>query len=186
MAYKFKTVALQHDGEHAKFVELLKSEGIKSYLEIGSMYGGSFWRVRKALPVGSRMVAVDQFSEKKDSRVSLLACVTELNVSGYNARLIVGNCHSKEVIEQVREMGPYDCVFIDCNHSLKDVTLDWENYGPMAKIVAFHDISSVIDKAGLNPIEVRKLWLELREKYRHQEIELATSGKSNGIGVLWR
>ena len=42
---KYKTAALQNADEIAQFIDLLKRENVKSYLEIGSKHGGSLWRV---------------------------------------------------------------------------------------------------------------------------------------------
>jgi hypothetical protein len=41
------------------FAPLLVREGVTSYLEVGSKFGGSLWRAANALPKGSRIVSVD-------------------------------------------------------------------------------------------------------------------------------
>lgn len=186
MAYK----ALQNEAEHARFVEIVKAEGVKSYLEIGSKFGGSFRRVADALPKGSRMVAVDLPGGTKDwvkTRASLLSCVSELKALGYDAHVIWGDSTSPDVIEQARKLGPFDAIFLDGNHTLPYVKKDWATYGAMSnKLVAFHDISwkRPEDFVSYSRIDVPEFWNELKPTYRHEEIR--REAKDNGIGVLWK
>ena len=44
--------ALQHPAELARFVELVRKEGVRSYLEIGCKFGGTFSAVTRAMPPG--------------------------------------------------------------------------------------------------------------------------------------
>lgn len=178
--------SLQNEGEIARFTDILVREGVTSYLEIGSKFGGSLNRVARALPKGSRIVSVDLPHGERSSEPHLVACVKALWADGYDARLLLGDSTSAEVIERVAALGPFDAVFIDANHTLPYVTKDWETYGPMARIVAFHDISFVPrgDRAGRLPIDVPQFWDSIKGGYRHEEIKLEQD--NNGIGVLWR
>lgn len=174
----------QIDGEFARFVELLKSENVKSYLEVGSQYGGALWQAANALPKGSRVVSVDLPHGDQSTAISLKECVEELR-KDYDAHLHLGDSTHPDVIEWARKHGPFDCVFIDANHSLPFVTKDWENFGPLGRMVALHDI--VWDRPvrpGRVPIEVSKLWRQI--KGDHQHLEIIEPGSEKGIGVLWR
>lgn len=181
---------LQNEIEHARFIEIVKAEGIKSYLEIGSKYGGSFSRVAEVLPKGSRVVAVDLPNGTKDwklTSVSLTTCIADLKGRGYDAHVIWGDSTAMNVIDRVSALGPFDCVFIDGNHTPDFIKQDWANYGPMGtKIVAFHDISwsRPGDFTAYAKIAVPEFWKELKTGYRHQEIRVDL--KDNGIGVLWK
>jgi cephalosporin hydroxylase len=182
----YETHIAQDETEIAAFVELLEQEQARSYLEIGARYGGSFWRIASSLRHGSRVVAVDfpnGMGGKPDAIVALRACVVKLCRVGYDAYLIEGDSHKKKIVERVRALGPYDCVFVDGDHTLEGVTLDWNNYGPMAKMVAFHDIACSNTQ---KPIKVLQFWEEIRTGYRHREIRAHHTGRHNGIGVLWR
>lgn len=186
---KYERAILQNRTEFDLFVALLKSENVRSYLEIGSKFGGSLWQMRNALPAGSRMVAVDLphgDGSFKETQSSLESCITALCELGYDAHLILGDSKVSETIERVQKFSPFDAVFIDACHTLAGVTSDWEHYGAMARIAAFHDISwRRVRYAGKKaPIEVPKLWEQLKVQYRHKEIQL--DHKDNGIGVLWR
>lgn len=176
--------ALQHEGEIAWFADLLRREGIRSYLEIGSKFGASFDRIVRSMPKGSRAVSVDLPKDKIASRQSLSDVVARLRGDGYDARVIWGDSTYPGVINRVKELAPFDAVFIDANHLLPYVKADWENYGPLGRIVAFHDIAYVPKPHKPKPIEVRPLWDAIKTGYRHEECKL--DGPHNGIGVLWR
>lgn len=186
---KCETAVLQNNTELAAFIEILNGEGVRSYLEIGAKFGGSFWRVANALPVGSRVVAVDLphgDTSFKETLPHLEECVSALKALGYDASLIVGDSTDPSVVEMVRGLGPFDACFIDANHTLPFVTKDWESYGPMCRIVAFHDIGWVprAEPSKKMPIEVPQLWNQIKNDFRHEEIKL--DARQNGIGVLWR
>lgn len=190
MSGRYLTDAAQDEGEIAAFCGLLAGEGVQSYLEIGSKFGGSLWRAGCALPSGSRIVAVDLPGGTKawrESEASLKACVAALVARGYDAQVIWGDSGAAAVIEAVRALGPFDAALIDADHRLRGVTRDWTIYGPMARIVAFHDISwrRAPDWVGTR-IDVPEFWGSLRDAYRHVEFRHCPTGKNNGIGVLWR
>lgn len=175
---------LQREEEFAWFVALLQREGVRSYLEIGSKYGASLDRIARSMPKGSRVVSVDLPGEA-GSKASLKQVVTKLSSDGYDVHLVWGDSTSERTVAMVKQHGPFDAVFIDANHRLEYVTKDWENYGPMGRIVAFHDIA-YRPKPGRppKPIEVAPLWNAIKVGYRHEECCL--DGPHNGIGVLWR
>lgn len=189
MAYKFETARLQNADEAVRFCNLIREQGVRSYLEIGSKFGGSFWWNVQAMPSGSKAVSVDLphgDTSFKETLPHLKECVEILRKRKYDTHLIVGDSTDPAVIDQVRAHGPYDLVFIDANHTEPYVRKDWENYGKMARIVAFHDISWIPrpEPSKKMPIEVPKVWAELKNKYRH--LEITTPGtRDNGIGVLW-
>lgn len=184
MAVNYLTDVLQDETEFAAFISVLRLEVIKSYLEIGSRWGGSLWRAGTGLPSPLRMVAVDM---PLGTEESLKDCAKALRDMGHDVNVVLGDSTSDDVIEQVRARGPYDAVFIDANHALPYVTKDWENYGSMGRIVAFHDIAwrRAPEWRGTR-IDVPQFWESIKGDYRHEEFKFCPSGKNNGIGVLWR
>jgi cephalosporin hydroxylase len=187
---RYLTDAAQDPAEIAAFCDLLKREGVGSYLEIGSKFGGSLWRAATALPVGSLIVSVDMpggTKAWKESEASLKACHAELHRLGYRTHAIWGDSGDPAVIEQVAALGPFDAMLIDADHRLPGVTRDWNNYGPMGRIVAFHDLAWHRQPEWVGTrIDVPQLWASIKDGYRHEEIILDPTGKNNGIGVLWR
>lgn len=181
---------MQDEAEIVALADVIRSEGVTSFLEIGSKFGGSLRRIADVMPVGSRVVSVDLPRGTRlwrDSEPALRSVMREFKSFGYDTHLIWGRSDDHTVIERVRALGPFDACFIDADHSLKAVTADWETYGPMCRIVAFHDIAWKRQQEWIGTrIYVPELWDELKTKYRHQEIKLDPSGEDNGIGVLWR
>lgn len=181
---------LQVEAEIDGFAQILKREGVRSYLEIGSKFGESLARVAKTLPVGSRVVSVDLPKGTKawpESERALKGNIAKLQADGYDAHLIWGDSTHRAVIDQVAALGPYDAIFIDANHTLPFLENDWANYGRMGRIVAFHDINwhRAPEWVGVR-IDVPEFWDRIKADYRHEEFRLCPTGKNNGIGVLWR
>jgi predicted O-methyltransferase YrrM len=182
---------LQDEREISALAELFAREGVRSYLEIGSKFGGSLRRIGNSLPTESRIVAVDLPQGTKawpQSRISLEKEMSALARLGFHdCHLVWGNSQSADVIEKVRALGPFDAVLIDADHRLPGVTADWNNYGPMGRLVAFHDVAwqRAPDWVGTR-IDVPEFWNSIKGGYRHEEFKFCPTGKNNGIGVLWR
>lgn len=193
---KCETYVLQDKAELSEFIALLQKEGIGSYLEIGSKFGGSFWPISNSLPNGSRVVSVDLphgDTSFKENEGHLRECVGALRKRGYDAYLIIGDSTAGDVIEKVYALGPFDAVFIDANHTVKYVEADFANYGKIAKkLMAFHDIGDIRPggrPASKKPIEVPQVWNRIKQDRKYAEIIKGipdhAGSRSNGIGVLW-
>lgn len=160
-----------------EFAEILKQEGVRSYLEIGSDHGESLERIASFLTAPAKLVAVDVGAAPR-----LIDVLAALRTTGHDAHLIVGDSTNLRTIARVVELGPFDACFIDANHALPFVTADWNNYGPLCRVVGFHDI-------GWQPnprkrlIEVPQLWESIKDNYRH--LEIRKYSRKYGIGVLW-
>jgi hypothetical protein len=178
----------QEPGELSAFIDLLKAENVRSYLEVGACHGDTFHAVMSTLPKGSKGVAVDLPESdawgKSGSRVALEAAIADLVFNGYEARAIFGDSASAGVKQLAMIRGPYDAAFIDGDHRYEGVNADWLAYGPMARIVAFHDIAGTGQRANGLSVEVPRLWNELKPRYRHSEFIVA--GSKMGIGALWQ
>lgn len=182
---------LQDDREISALAELFKREGVKSYLEIGSKFGGSLVKVTDAMePAGARVVAVDMPKGTKawpQSSVALTSSVQGLKQCGFDAHLVWADSQDPATVEKVRALGPFDAILIDADHRRAGVTKDWENYGPIGRLVAFHDIAwrRAPDWVGTR-IDVPDFWNSIKGAYRHEEFKFCPTGKNNGIGVLWK
>lgn len=191
MSRLYETQISQVESEFTSLIEILVRENVRSFLEVGSRFGGSLWRIAIALPKGSKIVSCDSGSgmggRQAGARESLRACVDRLSKTGYDAHVIIGDSQLDETISQVRPYAPFDAVFIDADHEYEGVVRDWKNYGRMARIVAFHDVGWVKPEgyANTKSVEVPMLWNDLKEKYRSEEFIDRSTGGNMGIGVLW-
>jgi predicted O-methyltransferase YrrM len=185
----------QHDAEIKEFVQFLKGKQVKSFLEVGSKFGGVLWAVSRVMPKGSRIVSVDlphgQWG-RSDSEPHLKDCIRRLKEAEYDAHVFMADSTEPETVEKVKVLSPFDAIFIDANHTEPYVRKDFANYGKLASIICFHDISWNRPKpTGRMPIDVPKVWAELKQTYRDQasfdEIRRDPTGQDNGIGILqWR
>lgn len=184
--------ASQNEFELRSFIDFLKSREVKSYLEIGARHGDTFHEVMLNLPKGSKGVAVDLpggLWGRHTSKISLKAAVADLRQRGYDIEIILGDSTDTGIIEKVYGNGPYDAMLIDGNHLYDGVKQDFENYSPLAPLVAFHDIvgTGQIEKVNKNPVEVPILWEELKTGsygFVPEYVEFIDKGSLMGIGCL--
>ncbi len=179
-------IAQRHD-ELAEFTALLVGEGVRSYLEVGARHGDTFHHIMSALPVGSRGVAVDLPEAKwgrEGSRDYLLAAGHDLSLKGYDIHVIIGDSADRNIVADVADVGPFDAIFIDGDHTYAAVMTDWNTYGPMARIVALHDIDPLGRPEGSPVIAVARVWSDISPGLRSREIIGGKRGM--GIGVIWR
>lgn len=177
----------QQPAELEWLLDLFRQEKVRRYLEIGALYGDTFWEVATRLPENGRAVAIDLPAAgwgKSGARQHLERAVRDLRDTGRDARLILGDSTNEEIIRQAASYGPYDAVLIDGDHTLAGCWRDWQTYGPMARIVAFHDIAWVRPgPVKKNKIEVPAVWDRIKGKYRTKEM-IVKPGDC-GIGVVF-
>src|SRR5262245_12575907 len=183
----------QHHRELEEFLRFIQQGNIRSYLEIGCKYGGLLWTVASVMPPKSRLVAVDLPHGawgRSDSEFPLQECCKELGRRGHDVTLFIGDSTSPPLVEKVRALAPFDCVFIDANHTEKYVRTDFTNYGRLAKFCCFHDISwNNPTPPNRLAIEVPKVWAELKQTFHDTAKfrEIKHDSGHNGIGILkWR
>lgn len=161
----------QDNREFLPLLQLMK--GSRSILEIGSRYGASLFNFAANMPDGSRVVSVDlgRCPDVKEHETGIWWRDICAHIAGWHdMHLIQGDSHSEEVIKQITDLGPYDFIFIDGDHSSEGVREDWENFGHLGKYVGFHDI-------GLP--DVFPLWCEIKKARRTVEFFY-----TYGIGVV--
>lgn len=194
--------ASQHPAEIGGLVDLFRRENVRSYLEIGARHGDTFHHVMTSLPVGSVGIAVDLPGGawgQSSSQAALEKAVADLKARGYRVAMVLGDSTSAEVWAAVgqahadliaEEPRGFDAILIDGDHRYPGVLADWRIWGRSAPLVAFHDIAGegVRQKTSGDPVEVPRLWRELKESEPPivSKIEFIGEGSSMGIGVLCR
>lgn len=153
----------QHKRELDWFLQFLEAKD--RILVIGSKHGGLEHQIRKNFP-DSHIVACD-IAPQRDNR----ECV------------IVGDSSSPDVQQQCRNLGPFDVVFIDGDHSYEGVRKDWEFAQSLSpRLVAFHDIAVAI-KHRNEGCEVDRLWAAICQT--HHTAEKIVGCGWGGIGVVF-
>lgn len=183
------------------FIELLQKKHVRRYLEIGARHGDTFYEVMTRLPHGSTGVAIDLPGGpwgKSSSVHDLLDAVDALCERGYTAHYLLADSQQLSTREQAIALAPrgrfdnypFDAVLIDGDHRYAGVARDWELYGLLAPIVAFHDIAgegqTTKDKKAL-PVEVPRFWAELRKQpalAASMFHEFISHDSKMGIGVV--
>lgn len=180
---------LQVESELSQLVQLLQVEGVTSYLEIGSRYGGSLEIIMSGLPAGSRAMCIDlpggPFGDN-GSKTILLSAAARLRQRGYAIDVMFADSRGKDAMRRAFDAAPFDALMIDGDHAYEAVKSDFLRYGSLARIVILHDIAAPegVQSRDGRPVEVPRLWRELKEKYRH--VEIVAPDTLMGIGIIWR
>jgi hypothetical protein len=187
---KLKTLSGYHSSQlegELKNLLTIAAPG-RSYLEVGARHGDTFYRVMMEMAPGARGVAVDWPGGpwgKAGTDEALRRAMDRLSLL-HDVHLLLGSSHWPETVEKTWSLCPdggFDLVFIDADHSYEGVRRDWELYGPMGKVVAFHDIVATDQGPKFG---VPRLWEELKGRGDLRWKELVAQRPGMGIGVLWR
>ena len=136
----------QQNKEELEFL-LCQMKGSASILEVGSSFGHTLWAMASVAQPKAIIRSIDlglgmEVLKGIDTSSYLLRVVDDLSHKDYDAMVRLGNSHNALLVKWARRWAPYDFIFIDGDHSYSGVLQDWLNYGPMGKMVGFHDIAS--------------------------------------------
>ena len=111
------------------------------------------------------------------------------NISNYSDRELLYNQNietfifsdstDEKALNEVKNMGDFDAILIDGNHSYEYVKKDYENYSQFIKkggIIAFHDALLEGNRYGTPRV--------LKELPKHKEIKFIAHSKEVGIAYI--
>lgn len=174
----------QHEGEFSRLLDLYRRWQPQRVLELGTWQGGTLYHWLQNAQPNAVVVSVDtyEFDPREDNRDQY----PKWTPDGVTLHTVVGRTDNPEVIREVRDLGPYEFVFIDASHAYDDVYHDWLVYGlgmtTKDSVVAFHDI---LPGTAAYPSDVDKLWKKIR--LPHATVEYVDDPKAEwgGIGVVY-
>lgn len=155
---------------------------IDRYLEIGSAAGGMVFIINHFLMPGnfgdesiaSRIVLIDDNQHPK-------APLRPVVLAGINHKEIIGNSRDEEIITRAREMGPYDLMMIDADHSYTGVAIDIDNYLSMLNSGGFFILHDAVIG---DPWGVPQMVSELMTDKRVEFFGGYTSKKHTPCGIV--
>jgi predicted O-methyltransferase YrrM len=163
----------------------------RTVCEIGTSAGGTLYLLTRVAADDAVIVSVDL-----EIPPHLAAARRRLARAGQQVVSLAGDSHSDAMRDRVRQAlagRPLDVLFIDGDHSYEGVKRDWELYSPLVRpggLIGLHDVhedyatSRGTQTAAISG-EVPRLWRELREGRRTEELIADPGQDGYGIGVVY-
>lgn len=180
----------QIDEEMVAALEFLATRPPKTYVEIGTAWGGSLFCWAQVADPAAHLVSVDLPGGVGGGGYAAhhVRHYKQFCQDGQRLSCVMGDSGSPEVLAEVRRLTvgeTIDVLFIDGDHTYAGVKRDFEMYSPLVQpggLIMFHDIMP----APHHPecIEVDRLWNELKQRYAHKEFVQDPMQEGSGIGVL--
>jgi hypothetical protein len=163
----------QYPNQFAPYLKQLSNYEIKSYLEIGCRWGGTF-------------IIKNEILSKINGGIQSYACdiippSTILNEYKIHSNFVYINSDSK-LLSRNTINHDIDLIMIDGDHSYNGLSRDFEvskQFNP--KYITFHDIHSDACSG------VVKFWSEIKKQHKHYEFidqYSSVNGKFLGIGLI--
>ncbi len=150
-----------------------------NFLEIGFSHGITNTILSKFFNFNTN-VAVDLLG------AHLIGTTFLANLRFKNLILICSDSSSKNTLKKVKNLSPFDLIFIDADHKYESIKRDFYNYNILLKekgVLIMHDI--FLPNSGS-----KKFWEELKKKklrkFKFKEIICKKYSFKYGIGVIFR
>lgn len=179
----YKSISPQQDEyELVELAKRVKKKSPKYVLEIGTAEGGTLYVWSRYLDSVNKIVSIDigKAYEKRTKFFSKFSARKKYKfINNYSQK--------RNTIDKVKEEMDkgVDFLFIDGDHTYKGVKKDFDLYKGMVNkggVIAFHDII----ETGYSKMGVPKLWSEIEDIYRTEEIIRKDGNKQGGIGLLYK
>jgi predicted O-methyltransferase YrrM len=175
--------ALQKPLELCDYLSFLRTRGIVRAMEIGTLWGGTFYAHCAIAAPQAHLIAVDAFPHEHGP--SMTARFRRLARASQTVTCIWADSHAESTARDVAAAlrGEHlDLLFLDGDHTFEGVERDYEMYSPLVRdggIIALHDISAHVDGG------VPAFWRTLRAQHEHVEfIDRVHPPYGLGIGAI--
>lgn len=172
--------ALQKPLELYEYVRFLRRREIARCLEIGTLWGGTFFAHCAVTAPDGHVITVDSFP-RQSARAMTLRC-RQLARATQNVTCIWRDSHSESTFAEVASSlngSSLDLLFLDGDHSSEGVVRDYEMYSPLVRaggVIALHDVAAA-ETGG-----VPALWRSLR--LQHESVEFVDRRHApHGLGI---
>lgn len=177
----------QYEPEFVELLEIYRALAPRNVLEIGVRRGGTLYQWIKNTRKGACIAAVELPGGPWGipGEPPVVDWHEAAKAVGVHLSVILGDSHSPQIVERVREGGPVDFLFIDGDHSYLGVAFDFMVYGQFVRpggLVVLHDI--VQDKTD-DKIEVWRYWQEIKKVYRTAELLSSPDQACRRLGVVY-
>jgi predicted O-methyltransferase YrrM len=175
--------ALQKPLELFDYLRFLRRREITHCMEIGTLWGGTFFAHCAVAAPRGHMIAVDALAGENASVMT--SRFRTLAREGQDVTCVWRDSHSESAAAQVAAAlngASLDVLFLDGDHSPQGVTRDYEMYSPLVRpggVIAFHDIEGAVTSG------VPAFWRAVRQ--RHESVEFVDRVHAPyglGIGVI--
>jgi len=173
--------------EIVAFSKFYKELNCKNVLEVGSLYGGTFYVLCKLSNSNGVKISLDYpMYEGQPENIKLKNTHERMKTFADNVKIVTADSHldsTKQKISEILNGEELDFIFIDGDHTYEGVKKDFEMYSTFLKdggYIAFHDINDTELHRSLN-CYVAQFWNELTH---YKKIEFNTKSMYMGIGVV--
>lgn len=179
-------VLTQVASEIIPFSKFYKELNCKNVLEIGSLFGGTFYLLCKLSNLEGKKISIDYPFYGQQEGLKQRRTHENMMTFAKDVHIITGDSHAQDTVEKLKNVlngEELDFIFIDGDHSYEGVKMDLEMYSPFLKdggYIGFHDINDTEFHRNAN-CYVEKLWTELKD---YKKIEFNTKSMYMGIGVI--
>ncbi len=179
----------QNRSEITRLAERVRALAPRTLLEVGTARGGTLFLLCQAAAGDATIVSLDLPEGRNGGGFPKWKMPTYAAFAKPGQRLLFvrGNSHdpaSRDKVHALMDGRPSDFIMIDGDHSYEGVKTDFELYYPLLApggLLALHDIRPTPYDPS---IDVHRFWIEIRDRFRTEEIVETPDQPNFGIGLV--